>query len=152
MGQVLNAYQFWLDELFPKAKFADGLSIIETLGHKKTMQISRTVWIDEDKHIASPSDGQRDDDGSSPRHEPREAEYLGAPSRIRNEGSRDKRGGQIHGEGLETDEHLDEMMALEASHTHSQDAMAQKTLDAGCAARPADLFADDEEAMADLDW
>ena len=47
--KLLNTYQLWLDDLFPKAKFADGLSIIEKLGHKKQMQMLRKEWIDEGK-------------------------------------------------------------------------------------------------------
>ena len=46
---LLSHYQLWLDDLFPKAKFADGLTIIEKLGHSRRMQIMRKEWIDEDK-------------------------------------------------------------------------------------------------------
>ena len=46
---MLNFYQLWLDDLFPKAKFADGLALIEKLGHTKRMQMMRKEWIDEEK-------------------------------------------------------------------------------------------------------
>ena len=46
---MLNLYQLWLDDLYPRAKFADGLAIIEKLGHKKRMQIMRKEWINESK-------------------------------------------------------------------------------------------------------
>lgn len=49
MSRLLNLYQLWLDDLYPRAKFADGLAIIEKLGHKKLMQIKRKEWIDEGK-------------------------------------------------------------------------------------------------------
>ncbi|KAK8194907.1 replication fork protection component Swi3-domain-containing protein [Phyllosticta capitalensis] len=49
VARLLNMYQFWLDDLYPRAKFADGLAIIEKLGHKKRMQIMRKAWIDESK-------------------------------------------------------------------------------------------------------
>jgi replication fork protection complex subunit Csm3/Swi3 len=42
-------YQLWLDDLYPRAKFADGLAMIETLGHRKRIQIMRKEWIDEGK-------------------------------------------------------------------------------------------------------
>lgn len=42
-------YQLWLDELYPRAKFADGLAIIEKLGHSKRMQTMRREWINEGK-------------------------------------------------------------------------------------------------------
>jgi replication fork protection complex subunit Csm3/Swi3 len=45
----LNFYQLWLDDLYPRAKFADGLSIIEKLGHTKRVQTMRREWIDEEK-------------------------------------------------------------------------------------------------------
>lgn len=46
---LLRTYQLWLDDLYPRAKFADGLAIIEKLGHSKHMQMLRKQWIDEDK-------------------------------------------------------------------------------------------------------
>jgi replication fork protection complex subunit Csm3/Swi3 len=50
---LLRTYQLWLDELYPRAKFADGLAIIEKLGHTKRLQIMRKAWIDEGKPKAS---------------------------------------------------------------------------------------------------
>lgn len=49
MARLLNVYQLWLDDLYPRAKFADGLAIIEKLGHKKRMQTMRREWINEGK-------------------------------------------------------------------------------------------------------
>ena len=46
---MLNLYQLWLDDLYPRAKFADGLSIIEKLGRTKRMQTMRKEWINESK-------------------------------------------------------------------------------------------------------
>ncbi|KAL9031301.1 MAG: hypothetical protein Q9196_000657 [Gyalolechia fulgens] len=46
---LLNVYQLWLDDLYPRAKFADGLAIIEKLGHSKRIQIMRREWINEGK-------------------------------------------------------------------------------------------------------
>ena len=40
-------YQLWLDDLYPRAKFVDGLAIIEKLGHTKRMQTMRKEWINE---------------------------------------------------------------------------------------------------------
>ena len=50
-------YQLWLDDLYPRAKFADALAIIEKLGHTKRMQVMRKAWIDEGK----PKDAGYDD-------------------------------------------------------------------------------------------
>ena len=49
MARLLSVYQLWLDDLYPRAKFADGLAIIEKLGHTKRMQTMRREWIDEGK-------------------------------------------------------------------------------------------------------
>lgn len=48
-ARLLNFYQLWLDDLFPRAKFADGVAMIEKLGHSKRIQTMRREWIDEDK-------------------------------------------------------------------------------------------------------
>ena len=47
----MNLYQLWLDDLYPRAKFADGLAIIEKLGHTKRMQTMRREWINESKPL-----------------------------------------------------------------------------------------------------
>ncbi|KAF2843134.1 Swi3-domain-containing protein, partial [Patellaria atrata CBS 101060] len=47
VARLLNTYQLWLDDLYPRAKFADGLLMIEKLGHSKQLQIMRKQWIDE---------------------------------------------------------------------------------------------------------
>ncbi|KAI9736289.1 MAG: chromosome segregation in meiosis- protein [Cirrosporium novae-zelandiae] len=60
VARLLNLYQFWLDDMYPKAKFADGLAMIEKLGHSKRLQIMRREWIDEGKPRAL--------DDESPRH------------------------------------------------------------------------------------
>ncbi|KAE8384644.1 replication fork protection component Swi3-domain-containing protein [Aspergillus alliaceus] len=56
VARLLNFYQLWLDDLFPRAKFADGLAIIEKLGHHKRLQIMRREWIEEEKPSARVDD------------------------------------------------------------------------------------------------
>lgn len=60
--RLLNTYQLWLDDLFPKAKFADGLTIIEKLGHKKRMKVMRQGWINEEKPKPDNPDSDTDDE------------------------------------------------------------------------------------------
>lgn len=48
-SKLLSLYQFWLDDLFPKAKFLDALGMVEKAGHKTTVQKARMEWIDEGK-------------------------------------------------------------------------------------------------------
>ena len=49
VARLLSMYQLWLDDLYPRAKFADGLAIIEKLGHSKRIQTMRKEWINESK-------------------------------------------------------------------------------------------------------
>lgn len=49
IARLLNYYQLWLDGLYPRAKFADGLQLIEKAGHSKRMNVMRKEWIDEGK-------------------------------------------------------------------------------------------------------
>lgn len=49
MSRLLDTYQLWLDDLYPRAKFRDGLKMIEKVGHSKRMQIMRKSWLDETK-------------------------------------------------------------------------------------------------------
>ncbi|PFH57045.1 hypothetical protein XA68_15590 [Ophiocordyceps unilateralis] len=56
--RLLAFYQFWLDDLFPKARFLDALAMVEKAGHKKAVIKARTELIEEGK----PRDRQEDDD------------------------------------------------------------------------------------------
>ncbi|PGG96945.1 replication fork protection complex subunit Csm3/Swi3 [Blastomyces parvus] len=58
--RLLNFYQLWLDDLYPRAKFADGLAMIEKLGHSKRIQIMRKEWIDEGKPRPYAADGDEE--------------------------------------------------------------------------------------------
>ncbi|WPH02173.1 Hypothetical protein R9X50_00502800 [Acrodontium crateriforme] len=49
VSRLLTTYQLWLDDLYPRAKFRDGLSMIEKVGHSKRMQVTRRAWLDETK-------------------------------------------------------------------------------------------------------
>ncbi|KAF7846418.1 hypothetical protein BT93_L4407 [Corymbia citriodora subsp. variegata] len=48
-ARLLNYYQIWLDNLYPRAKFADALQLVEKAGHSKLMQVHRKSWLDEGK-------------------------------------------------------------------------------------------------------
>lgn len=49
VAKLLNYYQLWLDQLYPRAKFADAIQLVEKAGHTKRMQMYRKSWIDEGK-------------------------------------------------------------------------------------------------------
>ncbi|KAK3679458.1 chromosome segregation in meiosis-related protein [Recurvomyces mirabilis] len=46
IGRLLGIYQLWLDDMFPKAKFRDGMKMVEKLGRGKRMNVMRKGWID----------------------------------------------------------------------------------------------------------
>ncbi|CAK7234331.1 Antiviral helicase ski2 [Sporothrix bragantina] len=48
-SRLLSMYQLWLDDLFPKARFADALAMVEKEGHKTGMHKMRMEWINESK-------------------------------------------------------------------------------------------------------
>jgi replication fork protection complex subunit Csm3/Swi3 len=49
VARLLNYYQLWLDDLYPRAKFGDALQLVEKAGHSKRMTIMRKEWINEGK-------------------------------------------------------------------------------------------------------
>ncbi|RGP64729.1 replication fork protection complex subunit csm3 swi3 [Fusarium longipes] len=68
-SRLLSFYQLWLDDLFPKAKFLDALSMVEKAGHKKRVMIARNEYINESKPKDTAADGEENDlfgeDGTS---------------------------------------------------------------------------------------
>ncbi|KAF7187804.1 Chromosome segregation in meiosis protein 3 [Pseudocercospora fuligena] len=46
ISRLLNTYQLWLDDLYPRAKFRDALTMVEKVGHSKRMQVTRRAWLD----------------------------------------------------------------------------------------------------------
>ncbi|KAI9757303.1 MAG: hypothetical protein M4579_003514 [Chaenotheca gracillima] len=66
ISRLLSFYQLWLDDLFPKAKFADALAIIEKLGHSRRLQVMRREWMEEDKPKPA---SDVDDNPRSPAHD-----------------------------------------------------------------------------------
>lgn len=49
MSQLLSMYQIWLDDLYPRAKFRDALSLVEKEGHSKRLQVMRRAWVESTK-------------------------------------------------------------------------------------------------------
>ena len=66
IARMLNMYQLWLDDLYPRAKFADALAIIEKVGHTKRMQMMRKEWIDEGKPRRTTERDDEDGDDTIP--------------------------------------------------------------------------------------
>ncbi|KAK4956557.1 chromosome segregation in meiosis-related protein [Elasticomyces elasticus] len=63
IGRLLNLYQLWLDDMYPKAKFRDGLAMVEKIGHGKRMAVMRRGWMDGSKPGRSDGDVERVGEG-----------------------------------------------------------------------------------------
>ncbi len=165
-------YQLWLDDLYPRAKFADGLAMIEKLGHSKRMKIMRQEWINEGKPRQwSPEveDRPTRDDHTTPTRTVTAIQSVpalgenddAAMEALRLERSKRADPGGDHGLFMTDDEAEDEVVEppedeldalLAEDVTVQSDAPEVRTALASQAAMPEkDEFADDEEAMAGFD-
>ncbi|TKA77854.1 hypothetical protein B0A55_05164 [Friedmanniomyces simplex] len=64
MGRLLNMYQLWLDDMYPKAKFRDGLAMVEKVGHGKRMAVTRRAWMEGSKPGRGEEEMERVGDGT----------------------------------------------------------------------------------------
>ncbi|ORY79844.1 replication fork protection component Swi3-domain-containing protein [Protomyces lactucae-debilis] len=64
MGRVLERYQFWCHEMYPKAKFRDALAMIRKAGSSKRMKMERRRFIDDllPKPVDEDEDAEEYDD------------------------------------------------------------------------------------------
>lgn len=157
---MLNMYQLWLDDLYPRAKFADALAIIEKVGHTKRMQVDRKAWMDEGKaKPATTGDDDDDDDGSEAnvphdvsmqdREEIRkEQELEGNVAGLQSRSAAQQSKSQLHPAIEEPDE--DELDALLADNA-APDALVPGPLPRQSAPIEDDPFADEMEAMKGME-
>jgi replication fork protection complex subunit Csm3/Swi3 len=157
---MLNMYQLWLDDLYPRAKFADALSIIERVGHTKRMQVDRKAWIDEGKPRRTREDDE--DDSGAPAAEQVPVQQDEEMDRLETGGDSEKTHTATDVQGsqspvLETvettmseDPNEDELDALLAESALPQ-TVTSKVLPLHNAPTQDDPFADEMEAMADME-
>ncbi|KAI1111622.1 replication fork protection component Swi3-domain-containing protein [Nemania sp. NC0429] len=84
-ARLLSFYQLWLDDLFPKAKFLDALSMVEKAGHKSQLRLKRIEWIGEGRPKLAgfgDDDNNDDDDLFGAATEPEERDPAIFPARI----------------------------------------------------------------------
>ena len=62
ISRLLNTYQLWLDDLFPRFKFKDALTDVEKVGHSKRMQVMRRGWLDATTPRQKDPSPEREDD------------------------------------------------------------------------------------------
>jgi replication fork protection complex subunit Csm3/Swi3 len=156
---MLNMYQLWLDDLYPRAKFADGLAIIEKLGHTKRIQAMRKQWIDEGKprHTTVQDEDEPEpfEDDPAPQVDPGQMEGIEMEEATHGEEQEidlPERPREPADASLDDGPDEDELDALLAE---SAAPVASKST-ASAPPKPApdldDPFADEMEAMADMDW
>jgi replication fork protection complex subunit Csm3/Swi3 len=156
---MLNMYQLWLDDLYPRAKFADALAIIEKVGHTKRMQMMRKEWIDEGKPRRTT---ERDDDDVdeivpdrlSAKQTTESMEDIEQHGQTRQQESGQVEEAQAHDHttpaSLDANPDEDELDALLAQSEQLQTS-APTTLPVRTAETEDDPFADEMEAMADME-
>jgi replication fork protection complex subunit Csm3/Swi3 len=157
---MLNMYQLWLDDLYPRAKFADALAIIEKVGHTKSMQLHRKDWIDEGKPRRATQQDEDEEEGASETPVQQSTEAMeGVEKSTDHEdteasagpgGSAQKQasqGAEPATAGEPDDDELDALLAESAEPSTA----APKTLPTRTAPAQDDPFADEMEAMADMD-
>ena len=158
VSRLLNTYQLWLDDLYPRAKFADGLAIIEKLGHKKTMQMKRKEWIDESKPrpiyedapkitMASEETNAADDQQEDNVVPERVAEET-LPNQEQDDTpnqEHDSTSGPLSNPEVNEEDDLDALLAEDAAAGSTSRAEGSTSNVA-----PQDNFEDEMEAMADL--
>jgi replication fork protection complex subunit Csm3/Swi3 len=154
---MLNMYQLWLDDLYPRAKFADALAIIEKVGHTKRMQMMRKEWIDAGKPRRTTE--REDDDVDEIVQDRASAEHTAEMEGLEREGDARPQESTGEGEGRARDQTThglanddpddDELDALLAESVQL-DNSPTKTLPTRTHNVEEDPFADEMEAMADM--
>lgn len=159
IARMLNMYQLWLDDLYPRAKFADALAIIEKVGHTKRMQMMRKDWIDEGKPRRAAERDEDDDDMAQEKTAARQTtEGMDGVESTAQEGANrseqqaptpnpaaDSTGPATHSHP--DDDELDALLAeSEQPSTATHKALPTRSIPA-----PDDPFADEMEAMAGMD-
>jgi replication fork protection complex subunit Csm3/Swi3 len=155
---MLNMYQLWLDDLYPRAKFADALAIIEKVGHTKRMQMMRKEWIDAGKPRRTTE--REDDDAHETVQDRASAEHTAEMEGLEQDGDSLPQEPVGEGEGRARDQtppgpanddpdddELDALLAESAQLDNSP----TKTLPTRTHTTEEDPFADEMEAMADME-
>ncbi|KAF1947735.1 Swi3-domain-containing protein [Clathrospora elynae] len=162
IARMLNVYQLWLDDLYPRAKFADALAIIEKVGHTKRMQMMRKDWINEGKPRRTTEHDDEEIDyvirDKAPAHPTAKEmdgvetsaddEESGRPAETQEPVRSQADDATVPTAGNDPDE--DELDALLAEDAQSS-TTAAKTLPSRTVTTQEDDFADEMEAMADMD-
>jgi replication fork protection complex subunit Csm3/Swi3 len=171
---LLGTCQVWLHELYPRAKFADALAMVEKLGHSKRMQILRSGWIDESKPNSAQENDSDHENISATSHPGREinpsprqsnftpevistlatTESLPAENEVMDamaNGQQDA--DDIDSVGVPDDDELDQLLAeepLPKANPNRNSSTSVVLLNAGRSHADGEDFADEEDIMRSL--
>lgn len=149
-------YQLWLDDLYPRAKFADGLAIIEKLGHTKRVQMMRKEWIDEGKPKHTTREEDEAEIARADEYTQQDGEAMvgvqetavqNVEDNLPHNGTEATRGATVPPEEPDEDE-LDALLGEENAPAPPTTTANKATI---TSAADDDPFADAMEAMADMD-
>ncbi|GAB1738586.1 hypothetical protein NU219Hw_g3388t1 [Hortaea werneckii] len=142
--RLLNMYQLWMDDMYPRAKFRDAVTMVEKVGHSKRMQINRRGWMDATKPHRREDSPERledvamgDDAGSGLPRTERNRSPDGSGDDTFGERANDGQPGTKHSEqsnggGVPEDDDLDALMAENGdgnqnAHSHQQQRKPKST-------------------------
>ncbi|KIW08109.1 uncharacterized protein PV09_01046 [Verruconis gallopava] len=172
VAKLLRTYQLWLDDLYPRAKFADGLSIIEKLGHSNRMRLQRKAWIEEGRPKESTSEdidleGEKDgsqrpgsvNGGDIVRERSASTAWAETetPSNAANSRMADNGTGISEISGQKTphepnEDELDALLAEESLAKGSSNNLPKGAIPEQLSQRQEQSFEDEEEAMREMGW
>ncbi|KAF2863708.1 Swi3-domain-containing protein [Piedraia hortae CBS 480.64] len=153
MSRLLDMYQLWLDDLYPRAKFRDGLETIEKLGHSKRLKVMRKEWIDATKSgRRETSLDQVDDQLAATNSEENQEQQQARNSTL----DTDDLGALMADEDLFTGEPVDVVQPPKSrvpiEEEDDLEAFMRDESSAPQQHQPIDDFAAEEEVLASIDW
>ncbi|KAK1141434.1 chromosome segregation in meiosis- protein [Aspergillus melleus] len=131
-AHLLNFYQLWLDDLFPRAKFVDGLAIIEKLGHSKRLQNMRKEWIEDEKPRMQ-ADAEQMPESHDSDHPGRDDQQPGSNNHHTSHETQVGTGDHMHTQLPQQTDDLDQLFMPshdDASHAPGQDTPDDDELEA----------------------
>ncbi|KAI6797765.1 hypothetical protein KC361_g3724 [Hortaea werneckii] len=109
--RLLNMYQLWMDDMYPRAKFRDAVTMVEKVGHSKRMQINRRGWMDATKPYRRKDSPERlEDVAMGGDRSPGGGDDI-FDRRANDEQQTRRQGEQSNGHGVPGDDDLDALMA-----------------------------------------
>ncbi|KAI7284507.1 hypothetical protein KC345_g2270 [Hortaea werneckii] len=156
--RLLNMYQLWMDDMYPRAKFRDAVTMVEKVGHSKRMQINRRGWMDATKPHRREDSPERLEDvamGDDADGALRAAGREGSPNgsgddvfgeRANGEQQTNQRSEERNRDGVPEDDDLDALMA-ENDNENQKNASQQQQRQS----HPTGPFEEDEDDGPDED-